>query len=81
MDRGAGRTVAWIIGSCDTATFRRLYGKVKRLTRCIFHTDDWGAFAAVLPVERHVIGKGHTVAIERNNSNTRPHLGLHDTAH
>jgi IS1 family transposase len=28
-----------------------------------------------LPAERHVIGKAHTVAIERNNSNTRHHLG------
>jgi insertion element IS1 protein InsB len=31
-------------------------------------------FAAVLPPERHRIGKQYTVAIERDNSNTRHHL-------
>jgi IS1 family transposase len=29
----------------------------------------------VLPKDRHVIGKAHTVAIEQDNSNTRHHLG------
>ena len=56
-------------------TFRRLYGKVKHLTGCIFYTDDWDAFAAVLPKQRHVIGNAHTITIEHHNSNTRHHLG------
>ena len=37
--------------------------------------DAWEAFAKVLPPERHVIGKEHTGCIERDNSNTRHHLG------
>jgi len=41
----------------------------------MFYTDDWDAFAKVLPPERHIIGKAHTIAIERDNSNTRHHLG------
>ena len=32
-------------------------------------------FADVLPPERHIAGKTHTVAIEQDNSNTRHHLG------
>ena len=44
------------------------------LRKCIFYTDDWKAFREVLPQRRHVIGKEHTVAIERDNSNTRHHL-------
>jgi insertion element IS1 protein InsB len=72
--RATGRTVAWVIGNRDAATFRRLYDKVKHLTTCIFYTDDWDAFAKVLPKARHVIGKAHTVTIERDNSNTRHHL-------
>lgn len=64
-----------MVGGRDAATFRRLYEKVKHLTDCIFYTDDWDAFAKVLPKERHVIGKSGTVAIERDNSNTRHHLG------
>ena len=67
--------MAWVLGRRDTATFRRLYDKVKHLTDCIFYTDNWDAFAEVLPPERHVIGKAHTIDIEHDNSNTRHHLG------
>jgi len=52
-----------------------LYNKLKRLKNCIFYTDNWDAFAKVLPKKRHVIGKSGTVGIERDNSNTRHHLG------
>ena len=64
-----------MVGGRDAETFRRLYAKVEHLTDCTFYTDDWDAFAKVLPMERHVIGKAHTIAIERDNSNTRHHLG------
>ena len=67
--------MAWVLGNRDTKTFQRLYDKVKHLKDCTFYTDNWDAFAAVLPPERHVIGKAHTVDIERDNSNTRHHLG------
>ena len=67
--------MAWVLGNRDTATFRRLYEKVKHLKDCIFYTDNWHAFIEVLPPERHVIGKAHTIAIEQDNSNTRHHLG------
>ena len=67
--------MAWVLGNRDIATFKRLYDKVKHLKDCVFYTDDWDAFAAVLPAERHIIGKEHTVTIEQNNSNTRHHLG------
>jgi insertion element IS1 protein InsB len=67
--------VAWVTGGRDAETFRRLYDKVKHLKSCIFYTDDWDAFAKVLPRERHIVGKAGTVAIERDNSNTRHHLG------
>ena len=67
--------MARVLGGRDTETFRRLYDKVKHLKDCTFYTDDWDAFAKVLPPERHIIGKAHTVAIERDNSNTRHHLG------
>ena len=71
LDRGTRITIAWVIGNRDAATFRCLYDKVKHLTSCIFYTDGWEAFAKVLPSERHVIGKAHTVSIEQDNSNIR----------
>ena len=75
MDRGNRRTIAWVIGNRDAATFERLYSKLKHLESCKYYTDDWDAFAKVLPKDRHVIGKSHTTAIEQDNSNTRHHLG------
>jgi len=75
IDRCTGRTVAWVLGGRNTATIRRLYDKVKHLKDCTFYTDKWSAFSEVLPPERHVIGKAHTIDIERDNSNTRHHLG------
>jgi insertion element IS1 protein InsB len=67
--------VAWVLGGRDSATFRRLYEKVKHLKKCTFYTDDWGAFAEVFPPNRHIVGKEHTIDIEHDNSNTRHHLG------
>jgi len=75
IDRNTRRTVAWVLGGRDSATFQRLYDKVKHLTNCVFYTDNWDAFADVLPPERHIIGKKHTIDIEHDNSNTRHHLG------
>ena len=71
LDRGSRRTIAWVIGGRDAATFKKLYNKVKHLKDVIFYTDDWDTFASVLPSKQHVIGK----PIERDNSNTRHHLG------
>jgi insertion element IS1 protein InsB len=47
--------VAWVLGGRDAATFQRLYEKVKHLKGCMFYTDDWDAFAKVLPKERHIV--------------------------
>ncbi|AVP88122.1 hypothetical protein phytr_11970 [Candidatus Phycorickettsia trachydisci] len=63
------------MGYRNVKTYRRLYDKVKHLKSCTFYTDDWIAFKQVLPAKPHMIGKRHTVTIERDNSNTRHHLG------
>ena len=64
-----------MLGHRDIATVKRLYAKVEHLKTCTFYTDAWEAFANVLPPDRHVIGKEHTITIEHDNSNTRHHLG------
>jgi len=53
----------------------KLYDKVKHLKNCTFFTNNWKAFSVVLPKNRHIIGKKHTAAIERDTSNTRRCLG------
>lgn len=45
------------------------------MSNATFYTDNWEAFSAVLPKNRHIIGKKHTITIEQNNSNTRHYIG------
>ena len=75
LDRNTRRTVAWVVGGRDAATVRKLYCKLEHLNDCHFYTDDWDAFAKVLPPERLVIGKKHTITVEQDNSNTHHHVG------
>ena len=69
IDRQTGHVIAWVVGGRDEETVKRLsYAKLEHLKEATF------SFAAVLPKDQHVIGKTHTVSIERNNSNTRHRL-------
>ena len=47
---------------------------MRHLKHCTFYTDAWRVFAEALPRRRRVVGKAHTVAIERDSSNTHHHL-------
>ncbi len=47
LGRSTRRTLAWVVGNRDAATFQQLYNKVKHLTQCIFYTNNWDAFARV----------------------------------
>ena len=40
-----------VIGGRDADTFRRLFDKVKHLSDCQYYTDNWEAFAKVLPAD------------------------------
>ncbi len=73
-DRAKNEMIAWVTGSRSAKTFRRLYEKVKHLKGCTFYTDSWDAFSTVSSNAKHVIGKQHTVAIKRDNSNVRNDL-------
>jgi len=74
VDRRTGECIAWVTGQRDIKTVRKLYKKIEHLNT-VFYTDNWEAFTAVLPKNRHFVGKKHTTMIEQNNSNTRHHLG------
>ena len=71
VSRETGKTVAWVIGGRDADTFRRLFDKVKHLSDCQYYTDNWEAFAKV----RIITSGNQTATVERDNSNTRHHLG------
>jgi IS1 family transposase len=54
-----------VTGNRNIETMQRLYAQLKKFKNAVFATDDWDAFAAVLPKDRHKIGKRHTHAMER----------------
>ncbi|MDR1685674.1 MAG: hypothetical protein LBR82_04410 [Desulfovibrio sp.] len=75
LDCRTRKTVGRVLGGHDSGTFQRRYDKVRHLKNCTFYTDKRDTFAEVLSPERHIVGKAYTVDIERDNSNTRHHLG------
>ena len=75
FDRENRRLLAWELGDRSTETLRRLLDKLKHWCVTVVCTDDWPAYAKELerywPMAHHVVTKSETVAIERNNSDTR----------
>ncbi|PRY03359.1 IS1 family transposase [Pontibacter ummariensis] len=59
--------LAWSWGNRSQRTVNRLYRQLQTLTIDLFCTDDWPAFAKVLPEERHLVGKAYTRNIEGVN--------------
>ena len=52
--------IAWNWGSRSAKTVKALYSQLKDLEITTFYTDDWKAFAKVLPTQKHRIGKDGT---------------------
>jgi len=74
IDRSTNKIVAFVWGGRNKETVKRLLKQFARCPNCVFYTDNWNAFGAVIPKERHIIGKKHTIRSEQNNSNTRHYL-------
>ena len=72
FDRARKRVIVWVVGKRNSQTIQRLYEKLKHLKKCIFYTDHWKGFKQVLPANKHVIEKKHTIAIEQDNSGLLP---------
>jgi len=56
--------LAWSWGNRSRHTAAKLYRQLQALETERFCTDDWPAFAKVLPPEKHLVGKAHTRNIE-----------------
>lgn len=59
--------VAWVWGTRSAKTVKALSVKLKAVEVDTFCTDDWKAFAKVLPADKHQIGKAYTRHIEGVN--------------
>src|SRR3954453_10278454 len=70
-DRASGRVVDWECGRRDAATLSRLLERVERWSPRLYCTDDWAAYAELIPQGRLYVGKDQTHGIERDHSRQR----------
>lgn len=74
-DRNSGIVLAYTLGARTDETFRELADSVAHLPIGHYYTDDWGAYARVLPVwQCHTVDKSQMQGIERQNLNFRTHI-------
>ncbi len=66
--------LAFAMGKRNVKTLKSLLLRLKQVTIDYFCTDHWEAFKAVLPREKHLIGKEFTKAIEGMNTWLRTRL-------
>ncbi len=66
--------LAFAMGKRSAETVRRLMMKLKQISIEWFLTDDWEAFKAVLPAQKHLSGKAYTKHIEGINTWFRTRL-------
>ena len=81
IERASRRIVAWVLGCRGAATAQRLWAALPRRYRrhCRYHTDQWEAYAKVLPADAHrphPKGSGGTSIVEAINCSLRQRCGV-----
>ena len=81
VERASRRIVAWVLGSRGAATARRLWAALppRYQRHCRHHTDQWQAYAKVLPAHHHrphPKGSGKTSIVEAINCSLRQRCGV-----
>ncbi|WP_460586165.1 IS1 family transposase [Hymenobacter arcticus] len=79
LERASRRIVAWVLGTPGTATCRRLWAALPARYRCHcwYHTDEWPAYAAVLPLYAYRRDEaGQTNVVEALNCSLRQRYGV-----
>ena len=75
MCRGTGELIAWECGGRDKATLEKLIARLEKWNVRVYYTDDYKAYASVIPREKLVQTKVETHGIERNNCRMRHWFG------
>ena len=73
--RDTGELIAWECGDRDKATLEKLIGRLEGWEVKVYYTDDYKAYASVIPREKLVQTKAETHGIERNNCRMRHWFG------
>ena len=81
VERASRRIVAWVLGCRGAATAQRLWAALPPRYRhhCRYHTDQWEAYAKVLPAHHHrphPKGSGKTNIVEAINCSLRQRCGV-----
>lgn len=81
VERASRRIVAWVLGDRSARTARRLWAALPRRYQrhCRYHTDQWEAYAKVLPARYHrprPKGSGNTSIVEALNCSLRQRCGV-----
>ena len=63
--------VDWECGGRDAATLSRPLERVERWKPRLYCTDDWAAYAELIPPGRLFVGKEETHGIERDHARQR----------
>ena len=75
MCRDTGELIAWECGDRDKTTLEKLIGKLEKWNVKVYYTDNYEAYASVLPKDKLVQTKKETHRIERNNCRMRHWFG------
>lgn len=73
--RDTGELIAWECGDRGKATLKKLIRRLEKWNVKVYYTDDYQAYASVIPQEKLVQTKAETHAIERNNCRMRHWFG------
>jgi insertion element IS1 protein InsB len=74
FDRERRQVVAFVNERRTDAACRKLLKKLGGCQVRRYYSDDWQAYAKLLPAKRHQVGKAGTRHIERHNLNFRTHV-------
>ncbi|MDE0401168.1 MAG: IS1 family transposase [Candidatus Poribacteria bacterium] len=73
--RDTGELIGWECGDRDKGTLEKLIEKLEKWNVKVYYTDEYQAYAAVIPEDMLVQTKTETHGIERNNCRMRHWFG------
>lgn len=64
IDAATGRVLSFVFGRRTDEVCEKLLENLKAFNIRKYYTDDWGSYSALIPKDKHVIGKKYTQKIE-----------------
>jgi IS1 family transposase/transposase-like protein len=71
IDAATGCILSFVFGRRKDEVCEKLLSNLKVFNIRTYYTDDWGSYSALIPKDKHVIGKINTQKIENKNLSLR----------